>query len=162
MNANSESGVFRGPRTGAADGSRTSIWFAGCIALLVVIAAQWARTPSAERFRPPTSPLDRVGGLNEAKRLGWGFLWQVREVLPPGSTYTILAADTQTEMSLYMMSLAVLPELQGMPTSYYERPTAEVGAAARYLLVYRCSVEPAGATLVQKLDDGCIWERSDR
>lgn len=143
-------------------GTSSSIWLAGCVALVVMIGAYWARVPGAERFRAPTSPLDRVGGLNETTRHGWGFLWQARDVLPPGATYTIVAGDAQIEMSIYMMSLAVLTECRGMPTSYYGKPSAAAGAEARYVLVYRCAARPAGATMVQQLDDGCIWDRGEK
>lgn len=145
-----------------ADAPRSRLWLAGCVALVALVAAHWARIPAAERFRPPTSPLDRVAGLNETTRLGWGFLWQARDVLPPGATYTIVAGDPQIEMSIYMMSRAVLTECRGLPTSYYGRPSAEHGAEARYVLVYRCATEPAGATMVQQLDEGCVWDRGAR
>ena len=138
------------------------LWLAGCVALLALIGVYWARIPGAERFRPPTSPLDRVPGLNAETRFGWGFLWQVREVLAPGAIYTVVAAEPETEMSLYMTSRAVLPEQVAMPSSYYLRPSVETGAAARYVLVYRCAVKPAGATMVQQLDDGCVWDRGAR
>ncbi|MGK2859729.1 MAG: hypothetical protein ACSLFQ_21235 [Thermoanaerobaculia bacterium] len=142
--------------------SRTRFWLAGCVALAALVGAHWARLPAGERLRPPTSPLDRVAGLNETTRLGWGFLWQARDVLPPGATYTIVASDPQIEMSIYMMSRAVLTECHGKPTSYYGSSSAEHGAEARYVLVYRCATVPAGATMVQQLAEGCIWDRGAR
>jgi hypothetical protein len=122
----------------------------------------WAGVDPAIRFRPPTSPLDNVAGLNETTRLGWGFLWQAREVLPAGASYTIVASDPQTEMSLYMLSIGVLTECQGFPTSYYLRPSPDSGAMARYVLAFGCAAQPEGAELVQKLDEGCIWDRGAR
>lgn len=130
--------------------------------LLAVVVVRWAVIPAPNRFRMPTSPLDNIGGLNETTRLGWGFLWQVRDVLPAGTTFTIVAADRQTEMSLYMMSYAVLTECRGVPTSYYGIATPERGAEARYVLAYGCAAEVPGATLVQTLGDGCIWDRGER
>ena len=62
-------------------------------------------------------------------------------------------------MTIYMLSLAVLTECHGLPTSYYLKPSAETGATARYVLVYGCSVKPLGAVMVQQLNDGCTWER---
>ncbi len=130
--------------------------------LLALVVVRWAAIPAPSRFRVPTSPLDNVAGLGETTRLGWGFLWQVRDVLPAGATYTIVAGDRQTEMSIYMLSFAVLTECRGLPTSYYGVATAERGAEARYVLAYRCAQEINGATLVQKLDGGCIWDRGER
>jgi hypothetical protein len=159
MNGGAESGIERElPRSGA----RVGGWLAGCLALLVLVALRWAEVPAGTRLRVPTSPLDNVAGLNETTRLGWGFLWQVRDVLPAGATFTIVAGDRQTEMSLYMMSYAVLTECRGVPTSYYGIATPERGAEARYVLAYRCASGVPGATLVQKLDDGCIWDRGAR
>jgi hypothetical protein len=141
---------------------RVGGWLAGCAALLALVALEWAEMPAANRFRPPTSPLDNIGGLNETTRLWWGFLWQVRDLLPAGATYTIVAGDRNTEMSLYMLSFAVLTEGRGLPTSYYGIATPERGAEARYVLSYRCAADVPGATLVQKLDDGCVWDRGAR
>jgi len=149
-------------RGAAVPGARTGLWLACCATLLVVVVARWVAIPAPARFRVPTSPLDNVAGLNETTNRGWGFLWQVRDVLPAGATYTIVAGDRQTEMSLYMLSFAVLTEGRALPTSYYGIATPQRGAAARYVLAYRCASDVPGATLVQKLDDGCIWDRGAR
>jgi hypothetical protein len=145
-----------------APGARTGVWLGSCALMLVLVAARWAGFPPGSRFRVPTSPLDNVAGMNETTRRGWGFLWQVRDVLPAGATYTIVAGDRQTEMSIYMLSFAVLTEGRGLPTSYYGIATPDRGAEARYVLVYRCEREISGARLVQKVNDGCIWDRGAR
>lgn len=141
---------------------RTRLWLACCVILLVIVFARWAVIPAGYRFPIPSSPLDNVGGLNKTTRLGWGFLWQVRDLLPQGATYTIVARDRQTEMSLYMLSFGVLPECRGYPTSYYGMTTSDRGARARYVLSYRCGVDVPGAKLVQRVDDGCVWDRGAR
>lgn len=159
MSGAGESGVGRGsPRSAA----RVVGWLAGCAALLLLVVLRWGEIPAGSRLRVPTSPLDNVAGLGETTRIGWGFLWQVRELLPAGATYTIVAGDRDTEMSLYMLSLAVLTECRGFPTSYYGIATPERGAEARYVLSYGCAAEIPGATMVQKLDAGCIWDRGGR
>ncbi|MBI2215246.1 MAG: hypothetical protein HYU52_16475 [Acidobacteria bacterium] len=150
--------VHDAPRSGA----RVGGWLAGCALLLAILVVRWAEVPAEARFRPPTSPLDNVGGLNKTTRFGWGFLWQVREILPAGSTYTIVAGDRDTEMSLFMLSFAVLTDCKGLPTSYYGIATPERGAEARYVLSYGCVAAIPGATSVEKLGDGCIWDRGER
>lgn len=158
MDVKSEADGSRGASRGGAGEARVAVWLAGCVALAAMIGAYWWRLPAADRFRAPASPLDRVAGMNAEPRIGWQFLWQAREVLPAGATFTIVGSEPHAETSLYFMSLAVLTELRGMPSHYGELPV-EQGAAARYVLVCRCSVEPRGATLVQRLDDGCVWDR---
>ena len=141
---------------------RLGAWGAGCALLAGLIVAYWAGLPADGRLRVPTSPLDNVAGLSETPRHGWAFLWQVREILPPGATYTVVAPDRDTEMSLYMLSWAVLTECRALPTSYYGTPTPERGAEARFVLAYGCEGAVPGATLVQRLNEGCIWDRGAR
>ncbi|MCM2315363.1 MAG: hypothetical protein NDJ92_09465 [Thermoanaerobaculia bacterium] len=161
MDVTTEKDGTRGASPGRAGEARRLVWFAGCVALTAMIGAYWWRIPAADRFRAAVSPLDRVAGMNTETRVGWQFLWQARDVLPAGATYTIVGSEPHAETSLYFMSLAVLTELRGMPSHYGELPV-EQGGAARYVLVSRCSLEPPGATLVQRLDDGCVWDRGAR
>jgi hypothetical protein len=141
---------------------RQRLWLLGCLVLVGMIVTYWAQHPPGTLFQAGTDPVDDVGGLDEKSRLGWSFLRQAREVMPAGASYTILAGDAWMEMSLYMMSRGVLAECVAFPTSYFGKPAANAGAGARFVLVYRCALRPPGATLVRRLDDGCIWDRGRR
>ena len=139
--------------------TRFRVWAAGCAVLAICIVSFWLSLDEAGRFSPPTSPLDRVAGLDTDARLGWAFLWQARDVLPPGATYTVRASNLESEMSLYMLSLGVLQGCTGLPSSYFGSPTLYAGNAARFILVYRCETVPENAVVRARLDDGCIYER---
>jgi hypothetical protein len=99
--------------------------------------------------------MDRTDG--EAARQ-WLFLWQARALLPPGTSYTVLGPNPEIEMNLFMMSLGLFPQAEGLPSSYYGVPTPNVGARARYVLVFR-RTPPPGLEPRGTLDEGAVCER---
>jgi hypothetical protein len=63
----------------------------------------------------------------------WIFLNEAAHHVPRGATLTVLAADREIEMSLFMMAVGLLPEASTLPSSYYGRSTA-IGDRARFVL----------------------------
>jgi hypothetical protein len=63
----------------------------------------------------------------------WIFLSEAAHHVPRGSTFTVLAPDRDTEMSLFMMSVGLLPEASPLPSSYYGQST-DIGDDARFVL----------------------------
>jgi hypothetical protein len=75
----------------------------------------------------------------------WIFLSEAARNVPRGTTFTVLAPDRDTEMSLFMMAVGLLPEASPLPSSYYGKATA-VGDLAGYVLEMdgRTSEQPPG------------------
>jgi len=65
----------------------------------------------------------------------WIFLSEAARHVPCGMTFTVLAPDRDTEMSLFMMAVGLLPEASPLPSSYYGQST-EVGDHARFVLEF--------------------------
>ena len=65
----------------------------------------------------------------------WIFLSEAARHVPRGTTFTVLAPDRDTEMSLFMMAVGLLPEASPLPSSYYGQSTA-VGDHARFVLEF--------------------------
>jgi hypothetical protein len=68
----------------------------------------------------------------------WIFLSHAARHLPRGASFTILAPDRETEMSLFMMAVGLLPEASPLPSSYYGQSTA-TGKQARFVLEFGTS-----------------------
>jgi hypothetical protein len=68
----------------------------------------------------------------------WLFLSQAARHLPHGATFTIVAPDDETEMSLFMMAVGLLPEASPLPSSYYGQ-SAAAGKKARFVLEFGTS-----------------------
>jgi hypothetical protein len=68
----------------------------------------------------------------------WIFLRQAARQVPRGASFTILAPDRETEMSLFMMAVGLLPEALPLPSSYYGKSTA-TGDQARFALEFGTS-----------------------
>lgn len=65
----------------------------------------------------------------------WIFLRQAARHVPRDASFTILAADRDTEMSLFMMAVGLLPEARPLPSSYYGQ-SAATGERARFVLEF--------------------------
>ncbi len=81
---------------------------------------------------PPETPFDNIDSSHAVE---WRFLDEASAIVAAGSTFTVHAPDTDTEMSLYMMSVGLLPKSTPIPTSYYGGPVA-ASAAAEFVLSY--------------------------
>jgi hypothetical protein len=63
----------------------------------------------------------------------WIFLSEAARHVPSDASFTVLAPDRDTEMSLYMMAVGLLPEASPLPSSYYGQSTS-MGDQARFEL----------------------------
>lgn len=63
----------------------------------------------------------------------WKFLSEAARHVPRDASFTVLAPDRDSEMSLFMMAVGLLPEASPFPSSYYGQSTG-VGDEARFVL----------------------------
>jgi hypothetical protein len=134
------------------------IWIAGAAAVL--IAGFWtSRLPSLRAaFRIPATPLDLTSGRYTHM---WSFLQQVRDRVPEGASYTVIASNPDDEMYVYMFSLGILPTQRALPTSYFGNPYP-FGLRARYVLSFGGrSPGTEGARLTFRTADGAVYERPE-
>ncbi|HEY6928301.1 MAG TPA: hypothetical protein VJA66_01375 [Thermoanaerobaculia bacterium] len=131
-------------------------WIAAS-ALLFLPGIWSSRLPPPRAFRVPQTPVDLT--WDRYARF-WLFLKEARHHVPPGETYTVIAADREDEMYLYMFSLGLFEKQTALPSSYFGTPTAD-GARARYLLVYQSAPRTTGDRLVAKLENGAVYERTE-
>jgi hypothetical protein len=76
------------------------------------------------------SPFDNTGSGHAEQ---WIFLREAAELVPIGARFTVTAPDRETEMSLFMMAVGLLPNATPLPTSYYGQPVS-TGSKARFVL----------------------------
>lgn len=133
---------------------------AATLLLLLFPVVESFQVPASHRLRLPATPLDQTHALYAEQ---WRFLWQAREQLPPGASYTVEAADEAEQWPLFMMSLGVLTEQTALPAAYYATPLPHVAAAAEYVLDFGCHREPGGGKVtVARFVQGCLWRREPR
>ena len=137
-------------------GALTFLWLAGSSLLLVFPIRLWIRAAPRDLLARPTTPVDHTDG---AAARQWIFLCKARTVLPPGTTYTVIAPTRDVEMNLFMMSLGLLPEAEGLPSSYYGVPTPKIGFRARYVLAYQSALQPGLHLPRAVFTDGTVYER---
>ncbi len=136
-------------------GALTFLWLAGASLLLVFPLRLWIRAAPRDLLARQISPVDHTDG---AAARQWTFLWKARTVVPPGTTYTVIAPTRDVEMNLFMMSLGLLPEAEGLPSSYYGVPTPN-GFRARYVLAYQSALQPGLHVPRAVFTDGTVYER---
>jgi hypothetical protein len=108
----------------------------------------------------PTTPFDRA---NPDLADQWRFLDNTRRHVPPGASYTVIAPDRGTAMSLFMFSRALLPDRVARPTTYWDAATPEVGTTAEYVLAYHIAVEAEpGLRIVDRHGSGMVAVRERR
>ena len=137
-------------------GALTFLWLAGASLLLVFPLRLWIRAAPRDLLAQQISPVDYTDG---AAARQWIFLRKARTVIPPGTTYTVIAPTRDVEMNLFMMSLGLLPEAEGLPSSYYGVPTPETGFRARYVLAYQSALQPGLHLPRAVFTDGTVYER---
>ena len=132
------------------------VLLAGATAVLITGISVSRLPMSASLFRVPATPLDLTNPW--LARL-WGYLVEVRHKVPEGASYTVLAPDRNTEMTLYMLSLGLLDRQVAVPSSYFGEARPE-GGDARYVLCYG-GVAPGtpGAVPVYGARDGAVYAR---
>lgn len=105
-------------------------WWSGVVvatvALLAPLHHQGAVTLSL------SSPFDNTASGHAEQ---WRFLSEAAEHVPDGASFTVVARDRETEMSLFMMAVGLLPHASPRPTSYYGRSTS-IGNTAQFVLEY--------------------------
>jgi len=130
-----------------------SWWVGGVVATALVLQGAFAN----DRWRlPPETPFDNTRSSHAEQ---WRFLDEASELVPPGATVTIQAPDPDTEMSLSMMAVGLLPGATVIPRTYYGRSVA-ASAKARFVLAFGTdagdtrdtglSVEIAGGTVTDR------------
>ncbi len=132
------------------------VWLGGATAVLVA-GLSTSRIPwSRSLLDIPATPLDLT---NVRLARLWGFLAEVRDKVPEGASYTVLAPDRDDEMALYMFALGVLYKQVALPSSYFGDARPE-GRQARYVLSYGgAPPETDGALLVFRARDGAVYIR---
>jgi hypothetical protein len=105
-------------------------WWAGVMisACLVLIGAFDIDLSSL----PPETPFDNTRSGHAEQ---WRFLDEASTIVPAGSTFTVDAPEADTEMSLYMMSIGLLPNSTPIPRSYFGTPVA-ASESARFVLSF--------------------------
>lgn len=132
-------------------------WLAAATAVLIAGLALTRWTSPKAALHVPATPIDFTSSKMAPL---WNFLTKVRDTVPPGSSYTILAADPDEEMALFMFSLGVLDRRRALPTSYFGMPRPE-GRGAQYIIVYgRGRTEIGSARLIRDLGEGAVYSRS--
>jgi hypothetical protein len=131
------------------------VWLAGAMLLLAFPILYWSRAVPGQLIAAPVTPLD---GSDSAAARQWSFLRRARAVVPAGATYTVIAPTRDVEMNLYMMSLGLLPDARGLPSSYHGIST-EDGEHARYVLAYEDPPLSEEARLRVVFPEGKVYER---
>lgn len=105
------------------------------------------------------TPFDNTGSGHAEQ---WLFLREAAGLIPEDASFTVLAGDRETEMSLSMMSVGLIADARLLPSSYYGEPVP-AGAVARYVLEYGdCQRLGQGETFVATLAGGTLSERRTR
>ena len=131
-----------------------TVWLAAAAILLVPGLAS-TRLPPLKKLRVPKTPVDLVWDRYAGF---WSFLKEARHHVPPGESYTVIAADREDEMYLYMFSLGIFEKQIAMPSSYFGHATPD-GDGARFVLAYRLNPQTGKLRVVARLDDGAVYER---
>lgn len=145
------------PPDGDPPGRSARLWLIAAFALCCFPIVARTAHPLDEQLFLPITPLDRTDG---ARAEQWAFLESCRSHLPSSAVFTILANDSDTAMSLFMMSVGVFPYSLPLPSSYYRTLTPGVGRQADFVLTYR-RLPPAdwNLRLVASVKDGAIYAR---
>ena len=132
------------------------VWWTGVAISFGLVLAGWFATNLSNI--PPMTPFDNTGSGHAEQ---WSFLREASALVPADSTFTIEAPDPDTEMSLYMMAVGLLPGSTAIPGTYYGQPVA--AASARFVLAFGVdhagSVHPDRTTAVT---DGFVTDRRPR
>ena len=125
----------------------TCIWWVGAILSACLVFLD-TRRPDISHLLPTNPYHNTASGHAEQ----WRFLLEASSLVTPGSTFTIHAADPDTEMSLYMMAVGLLPDSTAVPRTDYGRPI-EGSQSARFLLTFAAegnhTAELQGSTAIR-------------
>jgi hypothetical protein len=107
-----------------------AVWWVGVVISTVTLLSSPYR--HGEIDLSLRSPFDNTGSGHAEQ---WLFLTEAARHVPRGASFTVLAPDRDTEMSLYMMAVGLLPEALPLPSSYFGQPTG-AGDNARFVLEF--------------------------
>jgi len=105
-----------------------AMWWCGVVIAAIALFASIHR--QGDLHLQLKSPFDNTRSGHAEQ---WIFLSEAAEHVPRGASYTVMAPDRGTEMSLFMMAVGLLPEARPLPSSYYGQATA-IGDEARFVL----------------------------
>jgi hypothetical protein len=108
----------------------TATWWFGAVVSLALLLSIPLRMGVIDFSR--RSPFDNTRSGHAEQ---WRFLNEAAFHVPRGATFSVLAPDGDTEMSLFMMAVGLLPEASPLPSSYYGQAT-EIGDHARFVLEF--------------------------
>jgi hypothetical protein len=108
--------------------SVAAVWWLGTVGVLALLLATPIRLGAIDFSRH--SPFDNTRSGHAEQ---WLFLSRAARYVPRGETFTVRAPDRDTEMSLFMMAIGLLPEASPLPSSYYGRSNVS-GDRARFVL----------------------------
>ncbi|MFN2384984.1 MAG: hypothetical protein ABR576_01625 [Thermoanaerobaculia bacterium] len=134
------------------------VWVLASAALFVGPVARWLDVPAQERLLVPQTPVDRTLGRYAEE---WRFLARAREFVPDGASVTVRAESHAREVSLYILSIGLLPEARLVPAAYYDAPAEHPKRRARFVLSLGCHPPyRAGLRTVARLPEGCVFQDS--
>lgn len=133
------------------------LWLIAASLVLSGPIVSWSMLPTFDLVIP-RDPVERV---NQVYSRQLALLEQAKPLIPPGATYTAVAAEREAEMSLFMLSLGPLWDRHPLPTSYFGE-VREIGEEARYVISDRCEVMEPRTRLLGAFREGCVYERSGR
>jgi hypothetical protein len=130
-----------------------AVWLAGAFISVAILVLSYH---SGEIHLSRRSPFDNTGSGHAEQ---WIFLSEAAGHIPRGASFTVLAEDRATEMSLFMMSVGLMPEGLPLPSSYYGQ-AKEAGNLARFVLEFGALREPrTGESPVATVTGGRVYER---
>ena len=135
---------------------RLRFGLAAAVLLLAAPVVLEIASSDGDGWALPVTPLDRSPG--KASKL-WLFLDLAREHLPEGATYTVVAADSESEMWLFMIAIGLFVDHQILPTSYFGNSLPEVGGRAEYVLAFGAILPDDKLELVARVGDGAVYRR---
>lgn len=105
-----------------------AVWWLGVMISVITFFSHLYRPDGIDHSL--RSPFDNTRSGHAEQ---WIFLSEAARHVPPGVSFTVLAADRETEMSLFMIGVGLLPESSPLPSSYYGQSTS-AGDRARFVL----------------------------
>ena len=134
------------------------VWWLGALVATVILLAHPYRDGSPDLSR--RSPFDNTGSGHAEQ---WIFLSEATRHVPSHASFTVTAPNHETEMSLFMMAVGLLPEATPLPTSYYGQPTS-IGDEVKFVLEFGeptsdqrsrgPAIEVSGGRVKQRLSAG--------
>ena len=134
-----------------------AVWCLGALISVVILLAHSYRFDAIDLTR--RSPFDNTGSGHAEQ---WIFLEEASRQVPEGASFTVVAPDRDTEMSLFMMAVGLVPESSPVPSSYYGQSTGR-GDLAEFVLRFGESGSlPPSEIPVASISGGRVTQRRTR